>query len=387
MSRRNLQILLTAVLTAGCLPLPVRAAHAQDQCAGPEEKVVEAPSWAQRRMGADRAWQLTEGGVVVGVVDTGVSAGAAALANAVLPGTDLSTGKGPGNADCSGHGTFLASLIAARQQEGTTFAGIAPGATLLPVRVTDKPSEVDPVKLAAGIRTAADGGARVIAVGLTTHADHPDLRAAVAHAQARDVVVVASAAAKEKGGRAYPAATPGVLAVAPLTENGAAGTAVLGAEPALAAPAENLVGAGPFGGGHRVGSASELGVAYVAGAAALVRAYHPTLSARDVTSRLLSTADRPAGAVPHPGLGHGVVNPVAAVTTLLPVTATSAPRSVEPLVIARATPPDPAPASRALWFAGTLLIAALLLAGMVRLLTRRRRRGGDSPTTAEGNPR
>lgn len=377
--------LLTAALVAGLAPWP--SAYAQDQCAGPEEKVAEAPSWAQRRMGADRAWQLTDGAVLVGVVDTGVSAGAPSLANAVLPGTDLRTGKGAGNADCSGHGTFLASLIAARRQEGTAFEGIAPGATLLPVRITDKPSEVDPVKLAAGIRTAADGGARVIAVGLVTQVDHPDIRAAVAHAQSRDVVVVASAAAKEKGSRALPAATPGVLAVAPLTESGTTGAAVLGAEPALAAPAENLVGAGTSGRGHRAGSASELGVAYVAGAAALVRAYYPALSARDVVARLQSTADKPAGTLLHPALGHGVVNPVAAVTTLLPSTTASPPRSVEPLVVAMVSQPDPAPANRALRFALTLLVAALLLGGLVRLFTRSRRRGGDSPTSPKGNPR
>jgi membrane-anchored mycosin MYCP len=40
-----------------------------------------------------------------------------------------------------------------------------------------------------------------------------------------------------------------------------------------------------------VASGNELAVAYVAGAAALVRAYYPALSADEVTDRLLNGAD------------------------------------------------------------------------------------------------
>lgn len=77
---------------------------------------MESESWAQRRMAASRAWSLAEGAVRVAVVGTGVSAQAPALAGAVLRGTDLANGAG--DSDCSGHGTFLAGLLAARPVEG-----------------------------------------------------------------------------------------------------------------------------------------------------------------------------------------------------------------------------------------------------------------------------
>jgi subtilisin family serine protease len=56
----------------------------------------------------------------------------------------------------------------------------------------------------------------------------------------------------------------------------------------------------------------------VAGVAALVRAYHPQLTAAQVKRRLEATADRPPANVPDTAFGWGTVNPTAAVTMLLP---------------------------------------------------------------------
>ncbi|MBY8849931.1 S8 family serine peptidase [Saccharothrix sp. MB29] len=205
-------VVVVAGLLLGIAAPPAPAALAAE-CAAAQEQVVAEESWAQRRLAPSRTWALTEGAVPVAVVDTGISAVAPALADAVLPTPDL--GGGPSDVDCSGHGTFLAGLIAARPRDDGPFAGVAPAARLLPVRVTDNPAEVDPVRLGAGIRAAVDAGARVVAVGLVTALDRPELRAAVAAAAEGDVVVVASAAVREAGrGRTGRAA--GVVAVAPL---------------------------------------------------------------------------------------------------------------------------------------------------------------------------
>ncbi|MFT7841747.1 S8 family serine peptidase [Saccharothrix sp. BKS2] len=376
-----------AAVVAGLLlgiavpPAPVALAEG---CAAAQEQVVGEESWAQRRLAPSRVWALAEGAVPVAVVDTGVSATAPALAGAVTPTPDL--GGGPADVDCSGHGTFLAGLIAARPRDGVPFAGVAPAARLLPVRVTDNPAEVDPVRLGAGIRAAVDAGARVVAVGLVTPLDRPELRAAVAAAAEKDVVVVASAAVRESGTRAYPAALPGVVAVAPLGVGGPPPNTPLGAEPAVAAPAEALVGIAPSGAGHREASAPELAVAYVAGAAALVRDRHPGLRAPAVVARLLATADRPAGPSPHPRVGHGVVDPVAAVTTVFAPSGPVREPVAERLDVPRPPEPDTAPARRALWFAAVVLGAALVLGGGAGLVALGRR-GRGSPTPAPGDAR
>ncbi|WP_447002032.1 S8 family serine peptidase [Saccharothrix isguenensis] len=374
-------VVIGLVLGLTTIP-PARAAA---QCAPAEEEPIDTESWAQRRIAASRVWPLTEGAVRVAVVDTGVSATAPALEGALLPGADV--GGGPSTVDCSGHGTFLAGLLAARPRDGSPFAGVAPGARVIPVRVTDDPAEVDPARLAAGVRAAVDGGARVIAVGLVTAVDHAALRAAVAEAVARDVVVVASAATGEAGNRSYPASLPGVVAVAPVGADGAVRTTPFGAEPALAAPADGLVGIAPGGEGHRVGSAPELAVAYVAGAAALVRDYHPDLTAPEVVGRLLATADRPSGRAPDPVVGHGIVDPVTAVTAVLPRGHPALDPVAERLEVPLPTRPDAAPARRALRFTAALLGAALLLGAVGALVALGRRRAGGSPTPAAGEAR
>ncbi|GAA4949201.1 hypothetical protein GCM10023238_14400 [Streptomyces heliomycini] len=50
-------------------------------------------------------------------------------------------------------------------------------------------------------------------------------------------------------------------------------------EPDLSAPGDEMVSVGPGGAGHYIGSGASLAAAGVAGTAALVRAYHPDLTA------------------------------------------------------------------------------------------------------------
>jgi membrane-anchored mycosin MYCP len=368
----------TAALAAAQPPpeqpgqLPVGA------CAPPAKSIHRKETWAQRRMAPERVWRLTEGSGIVGVVDTGVAANIPALEGAVLPGSNLAGGRG--NDDCYGRGTFIAGLIAGRpsEQEKNPFAGMAPGARVFPVRVTDDPTKITDHtayanSIARGIVAAVNGGSRVIAVGLVATLNVPALRAAVRLAADRDVVVVASAAVPKDGQLAFPARLPGVAAVAPLGPDGPNERAYYGADPSLAAPSEELVSVVPRGGGHRTASGAELAVAYVAGAAALVRSYHPELTAPEVTARLRDTADQPSVAVPDKLLGHGVVDPFAAVSTMLD-TDPPAEQVAEHVTVPRAPAPDPAPANRALWFACGITGAALLIGGPAAVIAAGRRR-------------
>ncbi|GAB3451632.1 S8 family serine peptidase [Actinophytocola sediminis] len=368
-----------AALVLGAVPAPVPAgAQPVGQCTPPANTAIDQESWAQQRIAADRVWRLTTGDGIVGVVDTGVSAEAPLLAGAVLPGTDLADGRGDG--DCYGRGTFIAGLIAARQGD-SPLTGMAPGARVFPVRVTDDPTKIiDHAAfardIASGIRAAVDAGAGVVAVGLVATLGVPELTSAVAYAADRDVLVVASAWVSKNGQLAFPARLPGVLAVAPVGQDGPVRDPVYGAAPALAAPAQDLVSIAPRGTGQRTGSGGELAVAYVAGAAALVRAYHPGLSARQVAGRLLATADQPGGPLPNKLVGYGVVDPLAAVTTVLNTDPPTA-AEVEHLVVPVPEVPDEAPANRALWFAGGVAAVALLVAGPVLAgASGRRRRDG-----------
>jgi membrane-anchored mycosin MYCP len=369
---------LVAVLAlAGAFAgLPAGHAVAGD-CAAPATGRAAGVPPAQRLLAPDRAWPLTRGaGVRVAVLATGVSAAAPALSGAVLPGIDVRTG-GRADTDCAGLGTATAGLVAARPQPGTGFAGIAPAARILPVRVTDDPTRVAAADLAAGIHAAVDAGASVLAIPLGVPDDTAALRRAVDYAVAHHVLPVAAADA----GR-YPAALPGVLSVAPLP------TGTADAVPAaLHVPPGDVTTLAPTGAGQVGLPPAGLAAGYAAGAAALVRAYRPALGATAIRQRLLATADHPGGRVPDPVLGFGLLDPVGAVTTVLP--AESADRSPRPPVpaadhVVLPAPADPGPSRRAIRF--TLAVLALTAAGggaaaVVRRGNRRRWRPPGHPAS------
>ena len=118
-----------------------------------------------------------------------------------------------------GHGTAMASLIAGRDAEDPDY-GIAQGAELLDVRVANGKGVGNTAEVAEGVLWAVDQGARVINISLGSNGDSPWLAQAVAHAQSRGVIVVASAGNERAAQLDYPAAYPGVLSVGAVDAQG-----------------------------------------------------------------------------------------------------------------------------------------------------------------------
>jgi membrane-anchored mycosin MYCP len=319
---------LLGCLAVGGVLVGAPSSVEQEPCLPPPQSTDTSVPWAQRQLAPERAWTLTKGdGITVAVVDTGVDGSIPQLQGAVLPGIDTTKpGREPADNDCFGHGTFVAGIIAAQPADGTGYAGVAPNARILPVRCasTDTPNQpgaLTPEGMALGIRTAVDDGAQVINVSASTTEQNQALADAIAYAKQRDVVVVASAANSANKGDpvTYPAAYDSVIAVGAVNEAGQhADFSQTGPFVSLVAPGVDVLGLGPGGPGHWKGSGTSYSAPFVAGVAALVRAYRPGLSAAQVKHRLLATATHPAAALPDPALGWGMVNPMAALSTVLP---------------------------------------------------------------------
>jgi type VII secretion-associated serine protease mycosin len=331
-------------------------------------------------------------GQVIAVVDTGVSSSAYGLAGAVLTGRDVLNDSG-GNSDCLGHGTFVAGLIAARSSPGTGLAGLAPRALILPVDVIDpvQAESSHPVTsssaVAAGIRYAVSNGATVVDVSTATTPGPSDaLRAAIAYAQARNVVVVApvstATGTTATNVASYPAAYPGVIAVSAVDASGTpAAAAKKGVRVDLAAPGAGLISVGPRGRGDIGGDGAALATAFVAGTAALVRSYYPQLSAAEVVHRLEVTADRPGVTLPDPQVGYGTVDPYTAITTVLPEESGGLPPKVpapRPIRLPVVKPPDTWPATAAIGICAGV-IAALLIGGAAAHIRRHGQRRNWRP--------
>ena len=323
--------------------VPPGASSAREGLPGPRpgcppQQGVVAPAaapWAQQELGFASVWKRTRGGgVTVAVVDSGVDANPQ-FGDRVIPGPDLVAGTKPGippGADCVGHGTAVASIIAAAPVPGVSFTGVAPAARILSVKIsgTDTfPTSVTP----QGIMDAVQFGADVINLSLATPDDVQGLRNAVEYALRHNVVVVAaagndieqgSADGNEGTGPFYPAAYPGVLAVGAVGPGGVlAGFSDRYTPVGVTAPGVNVTSAypGTFPAAYdSVQNGTSFAAAFVSGVVALVRSAHPGLNAAQVVARIEATAHGGTG----PGTGHGMVDPVRAVTAVLPAEQASA---------------------------------------------------------------
>ncbi|MFF3439930.1 S8 family serine peptidase [Streptosporangium sp. NPDC002721] len=330
-------------------------------------------SWAQRRLSLPEVWELTKGaGVTVAVVDSGVDARHPQLRR-TRP-IDLT---GAGARDCLGHGTAVAGIIAAAEMKGVPFTGVAPQAKLISIKQTEDGTG-DVGRLALAIVRAAEMGADVINVSVEAR-DHADLRNAVTYALAMDAVVVAAAGnvQKEDGspGPAYPAAYEGVLSVGAAGPDGVRADSSNAITPvSVLAPGKNVTSTWAGRAYREDLEGTSFAAPYVAGVVALVRARHPGLDNVRVRRRVELTADGGAGA----GTGAGMVNPLLAVSAILPSEQVAlAPRQPAPLpgnAVRPAPPEDSRAISISLWVAlGALAVGVLVtVAGIAVPMGRRR---------------
>ncbi|MBT8227790.1 MAG: type VII secretion-associated serine protease mycosin [Dactylosporangium sp.] len=326
-------------------------------CQNPAEpgQIISQIPWQQTWLAPERVWPLSTGaGVTVAVIDSGTDASHPQLRDRVLSGWDaLGTASG-GNVDCVSHGTAVASIIVARHQDGVGFRGLAPGARILPVRISEQEvtegvqsgSTVTPDRFAQAIRWAVDNGATVLNFSVVMYTTSPALNSAVAYARSHDVVMVAAAGNNHRTDGlpdpvTYPAALPGVIGVGAIDVNS---MRVSGSQTGqyvdLVAPGDAVVGATRLS-GHNSWTGTSFAAPMVAAAAALVRSAEPTLTADEVSRRLLATADPARGEPGSEAYGHGVVNLYRAVTER----ATTAPPEDVPPLAERS--PDPVAQARA----------------------------------------
>ena len=399
---RSVLACLAVVGTCGVWALaqaPAARADVAQGCGDEAPRYLDEEPPALAQLGATAAWQLATGeGVLVAVVDSGVDDRNPHLSGVVREGRDVVTGDGPGRTDTWGHGTAVAGIIAARRVEGSGVIGLAPGARILPVRVyhaegdqaVEQGVQPTPGRIAEGITWAAEQGAKIINVSMSTDADDPALRAAVRDATARGALVVASAGnrntADDKSDDArYPAAYPEVLSVAAVdAELRASDASIHGPHVDVAAPGAQVLTAYPGAGDcwyATTDPAPSWSTAYASAAAALVAQRFPDETPAQWAHRLEVTAARATLDERTDTTGWGVIRPDVALQhvddgaggqgseTAPPTTATAAPIVVQDAI-------DPLAEARddAVWWAlgGTAVVALVALAW--RLVSPRRAR-------------
>ncbi len=246
-------------------------------------------------------------GTTVAILDTGISPNSA-ISAAILAGYNFvddnqdTNDFGPGidsslNGvidEMAGHGTFIAGLVSLT----------APHCSLLPVKVLDSDGQGTVFTVAAGIYYAVDHGADVINLSLSLPNSSSVVAEAINYARAHGVVIVASVGNDDSPVPVYPAADPGVIAVAATTlADDKAWFSDYGHHVSICAPGDGVVSTLPddmFG----VGSGASFATAWVSGAAAVLKSSGMTNPTPDhVAQRLMNTAiNTQATMIDYPGL-------------------------------------------------------------------------------------
>lgn len=303
-------------------------------------------------MNVIRAWQHLRragrpgaAGVKVAVLDTGIAyrdygrrfrRNPELARKRFLPGYDF-VEKDRIPLDRNGHGTHVASTIAQTTNNRKGLTGIAFRAKLIPVRVMDANGRGTTANIAAGIRWAANQGARVASMSLNFDCgvSIPAIERALKYAHRKGVILVGSSGNRSaQDCPSLPATAPQVISVGGTTESGCVATYSFNSDAIdIAAPGGGANQAGcPHTSRNRPilqvgmigGEADWFGIepgwvgtsmaaAHVAGAAAAVLASRVLTGKRgpsQVRQRLLGTARLPefAAGQPQSGFGAGIIN-------------------------------------------------------------------------------
>lgn len=301
---------------------------------GALDAATQSPEWQVRATRADLVPEpvlRAAAAITIAVVDTGADVTAPDLA-AKTPATWNTRTGTTDIRDTNGHGTFVASLAGGSATSGD--------ARLLLIKSGSDGGSFTDADEAAGIRYAVDHGARIVNLSLGGRTTSATERGAVQYAIDRGALVVTAVGNDYDAGNPveYPAAL-----VQPVGSNGAGGAGLAvtastadgkralfantGSWVSLAAPGERVFGAvstassalafprtpvpGSRAGLYGFASGTSFAAPQVAGAAALVWAANPSLTAQQVARILKETASGRGTWTPE--LGFGVVDVAAAV--------------------------------------------------------------------------
>jgi subtilisin family serine protease len=241
--------------------------------------------------------------------------------------------------DYDGHGTFVAGLAGAAANDGVGMTGVAPGVSIMPLRVGWRENYINPGNgrpvvqgvvgmafCAQAIVYAADNGARVLNCSWLSD-ETEALKAALDYAIGEKGVVVVDAAGN--GGLSnsqaanYLSRRGDCIEVAALQKSGElSGVTSIGTWVDISAPGERLLSLVKTGGSRlyriNVPGATSFAAPLVAGTAALLLSQRPELTPAEVRAHLMATA----ASIDHIGLngnplylgklGAGLVDPAAA---------------------------------------------------------------------------
>ncbi|MDD5219094.1 MAG: S8 family serine peptidase [Candidatus Bipolaricaulis sp.] len=312
--------LTSSALPFRILPVPLPLEPAPGGASNLYTVYQQPSNWGLVRIDGPKAWTVSHGDprVIVAVIDSGIDAEIPQLASCLWTNADEVPGNGidddrNGYVDdihgwdfrdddassasgtrLHGHGTFVASIIAARPGQ-YPIVGIAPGVSIMDVRFLDSSNRFgssDWKTFVRAIEYAVDNGARVINLSIYANARPPDdFERALSKARSRGVIIVGISGNLGQSQVMYPGKYNTVLAVSATDRSDLlAGFSNRGPEVAVCAPGSSIT-AFTAGGRPATESGTSFAAAHVSGVLALILSLAPELSADEALAVLAGSCE------------------------------------------------------------------------------------------------
>jgi thermitase len=225
------------------------------------------------KINAPAAWDISQSNssVKIAIIDTGVQLNHPELASKLLPGYDYVDYDNIPE-DGNGHGTHVAGIAASITNNGVGIAGVAPLASIVPLRVLDNNGQGTTGNVGNGLVYAANNGIQVVNLSLGGPTGEAFLQAAVQYAWDRGAVIIAAAGNDNTSYPIVPASYPNVIAVASTNPSDLKSNfSNYGSWVDMAAPGDNILST-YLGGSYAYLSGTSMAAPHVAGVAALLAA-------------------------------------------------------------------------------------------------------------------
>ena len=172
--------------------------------------------WQHAMVGSATAWNAdyTGNGIKIAILDTGVNTSSELN---VIDNKDFSGSSSASDVD--GHGTHVAGLAAAKLNNGTLGAGIAPDAQILNIKVLGDNGQGGSDGILRGINYAVENGADIINMSLGGYQYTTLYKNTVLGAYNSGVAVFAAAGNEGSKSKSYPASLTGAYAIGAVYQN------------------------------------------------------------------------------------------------------------------------------------------------------------------------
>lgn len=273
------------------------------------------------------AWDITTGSdIVVAVVDTGINQSHPELSSRLWTNSQEVPNNGQDDdsngyiddihgynfiddstnlTDEHGHGTGIASVIAAQTNNQRGIAGVDQKARIMVLKALNEIGGGEFNDIVEAVRYAADNGAKVVNMSFGASVGDRDLRSAIDYALSKNVIIVAASGNAGEDQIFYPAAYSSVVSVGSIDDSDHhSDFSNYGSGLDVVAPGEEIIMA-DLDDGFMEAAGSSFATALVSGIACLASAVNPSLTQSQFVELLHTTSQKIGSKSPSDKYGYG----------------------------------------------------------------------------------